>query len=382
MLDVVFAVLEKTALIAPGDATDARLDELSRDGFSAVALLVVPELVTRVAEKSGEEWVPVGLDSHGASRELFVHTEVTMGRRTTRICVAFRDGLRAAAERVRAHHLELDWWFEVAREPALADLFPDLVASLQGHPAWRRRFPEAPEDDATHVIKCWPWLPATSREGLVLHEAWICGALRELPKADLVFLNDLQGGPSACGCGNVQCRWISDYGEKRSSTPAGETAAAELVRAVRRAGPEVVPIWTTECESPDVTPDGHCAGVPCFDGACWREMWKQLDPVAQESPRLGVLLLSRTFERSGPDDRAGAAWIEPAIAALAAADDRRAGPPIPASRLLAVLEAAGRSPEIVAVELAAAERSGVRGVVVSFTELDQSFSPRAVPDSR
>src|SRR5688572_5453769 len=238
----------KSALLTPEQATAERIAALAAEGFETIVLPIAPDAVTRLAEKSGDEWVPTGLDSHARSSELFVHADVAMGRRASRICFGFRDGLKAAAARVREGGLKLGFWFEVARQPALAEAFPDLLASLRSGAPWTRRFENAPADDSTHVIKCWPWLPATSLETLVLHQAWICPLAKQLPLADFVFLNDLQGGPSACGCGNLQCRWISDYGEKQTSTPTGPDAAARLVESVRTAflRPEIVPVWTSE----------------------------------------------------------------------------------------------------------------------------------------
>src|SRR5262249_15486876 len=130
----------RTALLAPADATPAKLDELKAAGYGTIALMVVPEFATLIAEKHEDEWVQLALDSHARFSEVFVHTEVSMGRRMCRICVGFRDGLRAAATVVRSRGLRLGWWLEIGRQPALAEVFPDLVASLQGHDGWKRRF--------------------------------------------------------------------------------------------------------------------------------------------------------------------------------------------------------------------------------------------------
>src|SRR5205814_1020593 len=70
-----------------------------------------------------------------------------------------------------------------------------------------------------------------------------------------VFLNDLQAGPSSCGCGNDQCRWALDYGAPATApkTP-GDDAAARAVAEVRTRFPDkaVIPVWVTECETVDL----------------------------------------------------------------------------------------------------------------------------------
>ncbi|MBP85683.1 MAG: hypothetical protein CMJ64_03040 [Planctomycetaceae bacterium] len=74
---------------------------------------------------------------------------------------------------------------------------------------------------------------------------------RAQPKG--VFLNDLQGAPSACGCGNHLCRWTTDYGKIRTATRLGNDAPAAFVVAVKKLLPQsnVIPVWTTECEEHD-----------------------------------------------------------------------------------------------------------------------------------
>src|SRR5688572_7102726 len=89
----------KSALLTPEQATAERIAALAAEGFETIVLPIAPDAVTRLAEKSGDEWVPTGLDSHARSSELFVHADVAMGRRASRICFGFRDGLKAAAAR-------------------------------------------------------------------------------------------------------------------------------------------------------------------------------------------------------------------------------------------------------------------------------------------
>src|SRR5262249_58003592 len=90
-----------------------------------------------------------------------------------------------------------------------------------------------------------------------------------------VFLNDLQNGPSSCGCGNDQCRWALDYGTASTAerTP-GDDAAARLVAEVAARHPDkaVVPVWVTECEAADLPGvkdgTGLCGGGARARGGC------------------------------------------------------------------------------------------------------------------
>ena len=48
--------------------------------------------------------------------------------------------VRRAVEVARRNGLACDYWIEVARCETLARSHPELMASLQGHPEWRRFF--------------------------------------------------------------------------------------------------------------------------------------------------------------------------------------------------------------------------------------------------
>src|SRR4029453_12270338 len=79
----------RTALLAPADATSAKLDELKAAGYSTIARMGAPEYATLGAEKHDSDWVPLGIDSHARFSELFVHTDVSMGNRACRVCIGF-----------------------------------------------------------------------------------------------------------------------------------------------------------------------------------------------------------------------------------------------------------------------------------------------------
>ena len=288
--------------------------------------------------------------------------------------------IRDAAESVSRAGLALAYWVEVARSPALANAHPDWMASLQTHREWRRFFPQAPEPDADQVTKTYPWVPILSRAPFMAQRKRVLGLIEGLPTAKLIFLNDLQGAPSACGCGNPLCRWTSDYGERRTTVPLGDDAAALFVAQIQKAAPdaEVVPVWTTECEEHDGSSDGLCAGVGCFKGICWKAYTRQLMPVASTSERIGVLGLYKEFQRDHPHYGTEASWIQFAIKSFETMPPRNGGRAIPASRMIAILQGWQVSPEELTAQQKVAVQSGASGYVVAYEKIDQSWSPKNV----
>ncbi|MCB9888346.1 MAG: hypothetical protein H6836_02130 [Planctomycetes bacterium] len=209
---------------------------------------------------------------------------------------------RRAADLVRSAGLQLGYWLEVGRSVALANARPDLMASLQGHREWRQAVASAPSPGAGEVVKAWPWLPVAYREAFDLHLARVRRQLVELPVAEVVYLSDLQGPPSSCGCGNALCRWATDYTlhgapPLRSAELGPPGAAARFVAAVRAIAPasRVIPVWVTECE--EVDRNGPCRGVGCYHGACWREFDKQWSALVGECRTVALLLPHASFGR-------------------------------------------------------------------------------------
>lgn len=285
---------------------------------------------------------------------------------------------RQAIESVKQQGLQLYYWIEVARCPMLADQHPEWMASLQGHAEWRRLFPEAPQAAAGEVIKTYPWVPILSQESFAAQWERVRSLLAERPKPRGVFLNDLQGAPSACGCGNPLCRWTTDYGPIRQTTPLKDDAAARFVAHVQQLLPKanIVPVWTTECERKDGSPTGHCAGVGCFDGICWKAYVKQLEPVARQSSQLGVLLPYRSFGRDTNQYEKSAGWIGHAVSTFDVMLRKHQVQPIRPQRLIAVLQGWDVSSEQIDLQQRRAREAGVGGTLISFEEIDQSWEPK------
>ena len=286
--------------------------------------------------------------------------------------------VRRAVEVARRNGLACDYWIEVARCETLARSHPELMASLQGHPEWRRFFPKSLEPREDEVVKTYPWVPVLTREGFDVQAARVTQRLKGLPLADSLFLNDLQGAPSACGCGHPLCRWTTDYGTKRSTAAAGPDAAARFCDEVaRRTGQRnVIPVWTTECEAHDK--QTLCAGVACFEGLCWKEFTKQLTPIAQRGGPVGLLVPFRAFDRDLPSYGARAGWVREACELMQTQPTKHKGTPVSPERLIAVLQGWDVTHREVMAQIAQARQAGAGGFIVSRVPLEQGWEPRIV----
>ena len=241
-----------------------------------------------------------------------------------------------------------------------------------------KRFPNIPEPKVDEVAKAYPWVPIGYREAFDAHLQRVEGLLKRVPDgAKGLFLNDLQAGPSSCGCGNVLCRWAIDYHVRSTATKLeGDFTAAKFVAQVRqRAGKQtVIPVWTTECEEADLPANkrqgkagtGLCGTVPCATGACpesFANQWSALLSV-NEGP-IGLLALHTALQRT----HAGADWVTNAITYPNATVPAFKGATITMDRLWVVVEESAR-------EVAA--KAGVGAVIVARAKIDQSFEPRMV----
>ena len=326
------------ALLSAVDVTSDRLGKLKEDGLTSIVLLV-----------------------EGTSKKE-------------------AETQRGAAELVAASGLELHYWIEVARCSELADAHPEWMASLQTHDEWQRFFPDTPKPAADEVAKTYPWVPILARQPFQAQLLRVKTLLADQPDPVSVFLNDLQGAPSACGCGNTLCRWTSDYGKKRTTVPLGDDAATLFVNAVKAVLPNssVIPVWTTECEKHDGAEDGLCAGVGCFDGICWKAYTKQLMPLQQASERLAVLAPFREFQRDLPVYGEKAGWVRYAIESFAKMPPQHGGTEIPASRLIAVLQGWDVKASEVEAQVRMANESGACGYIIAYEKIEQSWQPKVV----
>lgn len=300
-------------------------------------------------------------------------TSVSMALTETNVAEA-----TAAGQRIATAGFELDYWIEIGRNPAFADAHPEWMASIQTHDEWRHRFPDLEPTPSNAVVKVYPWTPALYQETFQPHLDRVRALLRTLPAPRRLFLNDLQGAPSACGCGHPLCRWTTDYGPLKTATRLPDRAAADFVAAVKRFAPgsEIIPVWTTECEQADR--DTVCGGVGCYTGACWREWTAQLQPVAVAGSVIGVLLPYRAFDRDLPRYGKPAGWIHNALKYFQTMPGRYGKDAVPVRQLLPVIQGWDVTSEQLATQLERVKESGAAGVVVAFSEIDQSWTPQVI----
>jgi hypothetical protein len=286
----------------------------------------------------------------------------------------------ALAERATAAGLALYAWVEVGRNPAMADAHPQWMASPGGHHAdWNRLFPHAPPAQAGEVIKTWPWVPIGYAPAFEAHRERLRSLLHDLPgRWAGVFLNDLQAGPSSCGCGNNQCRWALDYGSPSTAPKtAGDDPAARLVAELEGQFPNkwVVPVWVTECEEIDL-PDakggtGLCGQVGCYKGACWDRYKRAWNPLVEAAKGpVALAAWSDLFQRDAEE------W--PATALKLFQNPPMGGAPLPRSRTILVVQAWNRD-AAAWKPLVGRIQSLSAGWVLALEPIDQSWQPRVVP---
>jgi hypothetical protein len=274
-------------------------------------------------------------------------------------------------------------WIEVARNPAMADAHPEWMATPGGHhDDWRRRFANAPKEKAGEVIKVWPWVPIGYAPAFDAHRARLKDLLTDLPgRWSGAFLNDLQAGPSSCGCGNDQCRWALDYGAPATAAKTtGDDVAAKIVAELfaRHRGKTIVPVWVTECEPVDLpnakNGTGLCGGVSCATGDCWPRYARAWNPLLEATD--GPIALAMWAETFGRD---GANWLDKDIGLFQ--KPPRGSTPLTGSRTIAVVQSWQKSEAAVNSLLARAKQFAT-GWVLALDSIDQSWEPRRVPLAR
>ncbi|MBI4325395.1 MAG: hypothetical protein HY674_09040 [Chloroflexi bacterium] len=287
--------------------------------------------------------------------------------------------------------LDLFYWIEVGRNPQMAAAHPEWMASLGMHDDWQKRFPKAALPKKGEVAKAFPWVPITYQEAFEAHLVRINRLLELVPKEYRgLLLNDLQVGPASCGCGNLQCRWATDYQVPATATPlVGSDIAARFVTAVRqRTGAKaIIPVWTTECEDVDLPADkradgkstGYCGAVACHHGLCpieFAKQWEALDK-SHQGP-IALLALHREFERARPEYGGGAGWVKAAVEYLGKIPVQEGNISLAKDRLWLVVQGYDCSSDEEKAARQAAVKAGAGVVVVARTRIDQSYEPRLV----
>jgi len=284
-----------------------------------------PARAKRVLSKSSwwkqRRWTPAAVAQW--KKERFQAVAVVLDERTDK--AAYRE----LARRISDGGLDLYCWIEVARNPKLATAHPRWMAALGFHQDWQKNFPKFPEPGIGEVAKAFPWVPIGYREAFDAHLARIELLIERAPPGWRgLLVNDLQAGPSSCGCGNLQCRWAIDYEVRPTATKlTGDDVATRFLTEVRkRTGDKtVIPVWTTECENVDL-PAHKKSGPPRHwavrdgrlrDGACpevFTRQWTALTS-SNDGP-IGLLALHTALQRTQKEFGGGANWVTNAIAYL------------------------------------------------------------------
>ena len=297
-----------------------------------------------------------------------------------------------AAKLIAKASLDLYYWIEVGRNPQLAEAHPRWMASLGMHNDWQKGFPNVPLPKEGEVAKAFPWVPIWYQEAFDAHLRRIEQLLqRASPTYRGLFLNDLQGGPSSCGCGNLQCRWATDYRVPATGTKlTGDDAAGRFVAAVRQqTRKEIIPVWTTECEEGDLPAKqrpaarstGKCGTVGCAAGTCpkaFSRQWSAL--VRAHHGAIALLGLHHELNRTDAELGEGPEWVAQTVAyldSLPPQNDGLVAGQFSHGNLWLVVQGVTREEESTARR--AAIRSGAGGVVVARARIDQTFEPRLLP---
>lgn len=285
----------------------------------------------------------------------------------------------AAAKKVNDQLGQVDYFFEVARCAELAKAHPEWMASIQGHHDWMRLFKDFPKPKKDEVVKVYPWVPIFNREPFDAQVKRIGSMLKRLPQPRRVWLNNIQGAPSACGCGHPLCRWTADYGPLKTATPIGDSAPAEFVAKIQSLvkKAEIIPIMTSECEAADQ--HTLCGGVGCYEGICWKAFTKQLDQVATKSQRVGVACFYKAFDRDLKRYGSKASWVRHAILSFEAMPKIRNGKGLKPERLVAVLQGWDVSAEELQQQQKIAADLKPAGILICLPKVDQSWEPRTMP---
>ena len=297
-----------------------------------------------------------------------------------------------AAEALAQAKFDLYYWIEVARNPRLAAEHPEWMASLGMHDDWRQRFPKAPPPAKGEVAKAYPWVPIGYREAYDAHLKRV-GQLLDRAAGDYhaLLLNDLQGGPASCGCGNLQCRWVIDYGVASTGTKLeGDDLAGRFVADVSElaAGKQVVPVWMTECEDRDLPADrrpagrttGYCGGVECSQGTCPKAFSKQWTALTgRDDGPIGLLATHKELRRQGDEYGPAAGWISQAVDYLDQVPPLHGGASLRHDRLWLVVQGYDLPPDEVKAVRQVAAQTGASAVLVALTRLDQTYEPRVIP---
>jgi hypothetical protein len=300
--------------------------------------------------------------------------------------------LRAACAAARAGGVPVRGWIEVGRDEAAAGAHPEWMHAPQHH-EWLQAFPNWGGGRTALVA---PWICVNNRAAFDYALNRVCRLVEAAPPLDGLFLNDIQGPPAGCGCGNVLCRsWDNSPGAKIAPAPyqnpdvffsqvfwrACADAIANL--SVNALPPSrVFPVICGECEigvtmggveSPDER-RGTCRGIPCSRPCAlvyWPGLVRSLAAERGRPSAVGLLTPYRLFDRDTPLYGGTAAWVGASAAHYREYD--------PNASLIAVVQGWDVTQDELAAQKEQAIRNGAAGLLVLEEPLEQSWWPVAPP---
>jgi hypothetical protein len=300
------------------------------------------------------------------------------------------DAYRSLGDPLQKASLDLYYWIEVGRNPLMAAEHPRWMAALGMHDDWLRNFPNLQKPPADQVAKAYPWVPIVYQEAFSAHLQRVERLLKRAQgQWRGLLLNDLQAGPSSCGCGNLQCRWAVDYRVTSTAAPITQPdTAARFLSEVRKSLGDhlLVPVWTTECEQVDLPAGklhgrpgtGFCGDVSCAITSCpveFGRQWAALT-VAQDSP-IALLAMESPLHRTDAQFGGGFGWVTNVLAYVNEIDRSQHRKALAPEHMWVVVDGQNPAQETSARQVAA--QSSVGAIIVARTKIDQSYEPRIIP---
>lgn len=301
--------------------------------------------------------------------------------------------LRVVCERARKLGLSVWGWIEVGRDAAAAEAHPEWM-HLPQHHEWLEDFPEWEASGGGYQALVAPWICVNNRAAFDYALTRVRSLVESAPRLDGLFLNDIQGAPVGCGCGNVLCRsWDNSPGEKIAPTPYqnpdvyfSQVFWQACVKSLSNSLPKsaILPIICGECEigvtmggveSPDEQ-RGTCRGIACSRPCAlvyWPGLVRSLATANGGPNQVGLLTPYRLFDRDTPLYGATGAWVGASVAHYREYD--------PEAKIVAVVQGWEVTPGEHAEQIEQAARGGATAILTLEEPLEQSWWPVPLPEN-
>ena len=287
-------------------------------------------------------------------------------------------------------------WIEVGRDVVAATTHPEWMHAPQHH-EWLEAYPNWRTSGGKHPALVYPWVCVNNLEVFDYALKRVVSLVEGAPPLAGVFLNDIQGPPAGCGCGNILCRsWDNSPGEKVALTPYVNPdvffskvfwrACADALANLKEKSifpSNVIPILCGECElevqiAEAYSPDdalGNCRGIPCA-GVCAHSYWPAMVRAfanAEGGPKqVGLLTPYKLMGRDSPIYGGTAAWTGGLVSYYRTFD--------PNANLIAVVQGWDVNEAELEAQKTVAAKAGAAGVLVLETPLNQSWEPQRPPE--